>query len=143
MISIANSASSLSTILATQLLDPLKSVVCKGASCTADQVNVTNTASYFASDGPGRFTEYSLVILGINLVSLLFFTNFLPRQKYECHEWKAKGERGEMWLGATATGIFSSTLACTVIGYYLMSTAAFLIPSLSCLAIFGGEGCTA
>ena len=140
IISIHNAAASLSVAVATQLLTPFDSVVCK-TGCTVNEVNVTSVASYIASNGPTRFTDYSLFILGINLVSLVMFTSFLPRQKAECHEWRKKGESGQFFLSATKTGIVSTVVSTLVIGYYLVASIAFLVPSLSCLPLFGGGGC--
>ena len=77
-------------VLATQLLAPFKSVTCSEggddddsneSTCTGDQVNTYSLGTYKATDGPERFTKYSVACLLIGLVSLVVVTPFLPRTK--------------------------------------------------------------
>ena len=59
----------------------------------------TTVDSYVASDGPARFTRYTLVLNAISVVMVSLFVWFLPRTKQECHEWKDLGEQ----LGTSTT----------------------------------------
>lgn len=149
IISVANSASSISTIIATQLLTPMNAVECKegtdddatAGACSSNQVNVYSYETFKASNGPNTFTYYSLLILSINIFALLFFTRFLPRQKFECSDWKLMGESGKFFLTPKWVGICSAVIALCIIGYQLASAVALLNPKTSCNPAFGGSGC--
>ena len=138
------------TILSTQLLAPMKSVTCTqstiddatAGACSPDQVNVFSQQTFNDTDGPAKFTNYSLLILGISLAALLFFTRFLPRQKFECQEWKTLGESGKFWLSPNTVGRISAVIATTIVTYQICTSVALLNPSTSCLTIFGGGGCS-
>lgn len=137
------------TILSTQLLSPLKAVTCTqstvddatAGACTADQVNVFSQQTFQDTDGPRKFTIYSVVILSISLCALAFFTRFLPRQKFECAEWKALGDTGKFWLSPNSVGRTSAAIASTIVLYQIFSSTALLNPSTACLTMFGGSGC--
>ena len=149
IISVANSASTGMTILATQLLSPMKAVTCTqstvddatAGACPSDEVNVYSFQTYQDTNGPAKFTNYSILILGISLVALVFFTRFLPRQKFECQEWKMLGETGQFWLKPTTVGQLSAVIAATIVTYQIVSSVALLNPSTACMTLFGGPGC--
>jgi len=147
IISVANSASNLSTIVATQLLTPMKATSCDtnyvddDSTCESNQVNLNSEDTYRDTNGPRQFTYYQLLILGINIVSVLIFTNFLPRQKDECHEWKMLGESGKYWLSPTRVGQISVVIAVVVVSYQILAGAMLFNPSTACLPAFGGGGC--
>ena len=147
IISVANAASNMSTILATQLLTPMEATSCDSnfvdddVGCESHQVNLYDYDSFKDSDGPTKFTNYQLLILSINVGGMLIFTNFLPRQKDECAKWKLMGERGDFWMSSSSIGRCSFFLAAVVICYQILSLAMFLNPSTSCLPAFGGSGC--
>jgi hypothetical protein len=92
IVSVANAALTVNVVLATQLLEPFDSVTCRaggaddGGTCASNQVNVESIGAYNDSDGQARFTKYSLVCLGIGLVSLVAFTPFLPRTKVATYQ---------------------------------------------------------
>jgi hypothetical protein len=114
IVSAGNSAGTLNSIIATQLTYPTNSAACTSESCDSGTVDVTSRSNYFDSDGPSKWTNYTFVVLAINLVSVFIFTQFLPTQKQQCHEWKLQGEaKGEQKL----TGFLSITLASIVIIY--------------------------
>ena len=94
IVTVGNSAQHLSSIIATQLLTPMKAVGCDddGGGCSSNTVIVTGKDSFDASDGPARFTHYTLLLTGISIVGCLVFTQFLPGSKEECHEWRRIGE---------------------------------------------------
>lgn len=95
VISTANSAAIINNVLATQLLtamqmgtcvsDPSISTLCKGAN----EVNLFNNATFRATDGPRKFTWYTLVIFAVDVVGVLAFNRFLPKSKEQCRQWKA------------------------------------------------------
>lgn len=62
-----------------------------GGECLAHQVNTYDKDTYEHTNGPKNFTNYSLVCMAIGIVSLFFFTPFLPRTKQQCAEWKERG----------------------------------------------------
>lgn len=114
IVSAGNSAGTLNSIIATQLTYPTNSAACKADSCDSGTVDVTSESSYFDSDGPRKWTNYTFIVLAINIVSVVIFTQFLPTQKKQCHEWKREGEeKGEQRI----TGYLSVTLASIVILY--------------------------
>ena len=97
-------ADTVSGIIGTQLLTPLKSVACTdgqgdtaGANATAagssghcnrdTTVNIDNASTYEAYDGPSRYSKYTLVLIGISIGAVLMFTQFLPKDKAECAQW--------------------------------------------------------
>jgi hypothetical protein len=147
IVSVANAALTVTVVLATQLLTPFKSVSCAegGADddgvCKSGQVNTFSIHTYHETDGPARFTKYSIVCMVIGLCALLFFTPFLPRTKAECAEWKQHGDDGKFWLSRRNTGLISSTIAFVMVGYVMIAAVAILNPATSCLPEFGGSGC--
>lgn len=147
IISVANSASSMSTIIATQLLTPLSATSCDvGAdddttTCNSSEVNLYSYDTFKASDGPAKFAKYQLVILAINIVSMLFFTQFLPRQKNECREWKQLGESGKFRFSSETVGKVSTCIAVIIVSYQIISAVCLFNPQTACLPIFGGSGC--
>lgn len=121
IITCANAATTINGIISTQLLSPFNSVGCDddGGYCPSNTVDVTDKEAFNASNGPQRFTYYTLVLTAISLGSCFVFTRFLPASKEECHEWKQRGDL----LGQSATrGRISMTLAILVIGVSLSST---------------------
>lgn len=147
IISVANAASSMSTILATQLLTPMEATSCDSnfvdddVGCESHQVNLYDYDSFKDSNGPTKFTNYQLVILAINIVGMLLFTQFLPRQKDECAKWKLLGESDEFWLKSANIGRISFVIATCIISYQILSLIMFLNPQTACLPAFGGSGC--
>ena len=132
--------------------------------CPNDEVNMISVKAYRQTNGPSKFTAYSLFIFGINLFGILVFTQFLPRQKDQCREWrdevydeKAQSEpirsiadlpklltrlnalyvRNRVRVGQTSLAI-----ATTIIMYDVASAIALLNPNWSCSPAFGGSGCS-
>jgi hypothetical protein len=146
IISVANSASQLSTIIATQLLHPLGATTCSSNyvdddSCQSHQVNLNDENTYDETNGPRKFTNYQLVVLSVNIISMFIFTQFLPRQKDECQSWKELGESGKFFLSPSKVGWVSATIAVLILLYQMICTAILLNPATSCLPAFGGSGC--
>ena len=84
--SVDNAAFRLNALITTQLLTPFDSVICYSGedddgACAANQVNVYSIDAYNDSDGPARFTRYSVVCVCIAYVSLVLFTPYLPSSK--------------------------------------------------------------
>jgi hypothetical protein len=94
IITVGNAAGTVSGIIATQLLTPMNSVGCDDdyGNCPSNTVVVTSKSAYEDSNGPERFTNYTLVLQAISITATLIFTPFLPASKEECHAWRRKGE---------------------------------------------------
>lgn len=139
---VGNAACAMSGIFATQLLGPLKCIGCTLASnsthnCTLDVVDLNSISAYESSNGPQRFTVYSLMLIGISIVCTLIFTPFCPKNKAECHEWRRLGDlRPSYWR--PYLGFF---LSFFVIIYGFVAAVLLLVPSTSCLPEVGGMGC--
>ncbi len=100
LVTVGNSAILVNGIVATQMLTALNGVTCEDSGGdTSSCVDTTTVDSYVASDGPARFTRYTLVLNAISVVMVSLFVWFLPRTKQECHEWKDLGEQ----LGTSTT----------------------------------------
>jgi hypothetical protein len=111
----ANAAMTVNGIISTQLLTPMDAVGCDDDSgnCPSNTVVVTDQTSYNNSDGPNRFTNYTLVLVAIAIAGALIFTPFLPASKEECYEWKKKGEE----VGTSKTrGYINLVIAFIAIG---------------------------
>jgi len=94
LISIANASSNLASIVSTQLLFAFSGNGCTDDDCDdSDEVDLTSVASYEASNGPYRYTLYTLCLsefthctsslllyyysILIDLFSILFFFLFM------------------------------------------------------------------
>lgn len=114
LVTVANACNTVNGIISTQLLTPMKSAGCEDdtGSCASDTVDVTDKSGFRSSDGPTRFTNYTLVLVSISLTACFLFTRFLPASKEECHLWRLEGERS----GESKTrGRISLTLAFLII----------------------------
>lgn len=132
VITCANAAATINGIISTQLLTPMKSVGCSNdddtATCSSDTVDIHDKQTFQDSDGPKRFTYYTLVLTGISLFSCYVFTRFLPKSKEECHEWKAKGDQ----LGASALrGKITLGMAIVVFLVSFLYSAPFICNKLN------------
>lgn len=94
IVTVGNAAMTVSGVIATQLMTPMKTVGCDDdyGDCPANTVQVTSQSSFENSHGPIRFTYYTLVLNCVSIGCCLLFTPFLPASKAECADWKAKGE---------------------------------------------------
>lgn len=94
IVTVGNAALTLNGIIATQLLTPMKAVGCDDdtGNCSPNTVDVTGKSGFDSTDGPNRFTNYTLVLTAISLTACYLFTRFLPASKEECHLWRLKGE---------------------------------------------------
>ena len=112
VVSVANAAGTLNTIVATQLLEAVDSAVC-------------NNKDYCP---PGT----------VNLIGMVLFTKFLPKQKAQCHEWRKKGEdAGNSFL----YGVASTAIAVLCITYGILCSIMLVNPKTACMKAFGGSGC--
>lgn len=108
IVTVGNAALTLNGIISTQLLYPLHSSACSGSNCDRQTVDVSNRSTYYASHGPSRFTNYTLVLTALSLVSCYAFTRFLPGSKDECSKWRLIGEQEGM---SVRRGIIATILA--------------------------------
>ena len=142
VVTVGNAACALSVIFATQLLSPFGVVGCTSdddgmANCGENSVNVHSAAAYEASNGPHRFTVYSCTLIAITVVCAVVFVPFLPRGKAECHEWRRMGE-ARPWKPRPYVTL---ALCVAVVIYGFAAAVLLLLPTTSCLAVVGGEGC--
>ena len=138
----------------------MKANVCQEASGTCTKgagVNVYSLDTYFSTDGPHKFTNYTLLVFGINIAGMFIFTQFLPRQKDQCKEWRDQDftnlpERtgllapfsriNDLFVSNRVRVGYASIIIATVVILYELSTAmALLNPLWSCSVAFGGAGC--
>ncbi len=114
IITVANTASTLGSILAIQVLTPLNTAGCTNDDgCPSNTVDINNADAYNDSDGPWRFTRYALVLASISICGCLTFTPFLPSSKIECHEWKDVGEaKGDSKNRGIAASVLAVLTVC-------------------------------
>lgn len=96
IITVNNAALTVNSIIATQLLSPLQSTGCTeddDASCPSNSVDINSAQGFENSDGPMRFTKYTITLVAISISCCLIFTPFLPRSKEQCKEWKEQGDQ--------------------------------------------------
>lgn len=95
IVTAGNAALTVNGIISTQLLTPMDSVGCDDdyGNCPSNTVVITSKESFDNSDGPNRFTNYTLVLTAVAVTATLVFTPFLPASKEECYEWKKIGEQ--------------------------------------------------
>jgi hypothetical protein len=81
---------------------------------------------------------YLLSLVGIALVAKVVLTQFLPRQKEHCAEWKRKGElqgksvrRAYFFMGAVVV----------IVSYGILASVLLLDANTACMPLFGGAGC--
>eukprot|EP00981_Chlorochromonas_danica_P001508 scaffold326_cov169-Ochromonas_danica.AAC.9 len=140
IVTVGNAALTLNGVISTQLLTPMDAVSCDDDTngCSSNSVDITSKDAYFDSDGPTKFTNYTLLLLGISVGASFIFVPFLPASKEECKEWKEKGER----LGASDTrGYIALVLAILVVGYGLAAAVLLINVDTSCQPAVGGDGC--
>jgi hypothetical protein len=113
IITAGNAGAMVRSIVATQLLYPMKAVGCEddsGRCSRSSSVVVTNAQSFVATDGPARFTHYCLALFAISVAACLIFTPFLPGSIEECHEWREKGVR----IGQSTQRAYFALAICAV-----------------------------
>lgn len=93
IITVGNAALTLNGVISTQLLTPTNARSCEDDTCSSDTVDVTSVDSYNHSNGPERFTTYTIVLTIVSLSACAIFVQFLPSSKQECQTWKEEGER--------------------------------------------------
>lgn len=139
IVSVANAAITLSSVISTQLLYPVRANGCTVQPCAADTVNLTSDLAYEDSNGPSKFTVYTFMLVGISIAATLVFGEFLPKNKEMCHEWKAVGEHSGGRLFRGVIGLFMSV---AVVIYGILASILLLDNRTSCLPEIGGQGCS-
>jgi hypothetical protein len=136
---VGNAALLVNSIVSTQLLAAFKGVACDtddddgdgdyddgddgDASCSSGTVDTSDKASFDASHGPWRFTQYTIALQAVSLAALCLFTQFLPKSKQQCRDWKVLGEA----LGTSE--LRGRAALCMVVATLLVLNV--LIPSVS------------
>lgn len=117
-----------SSIISTQLLTPLKAAGCTNQPCSTGTVDITDTESFEASNGPWRFTTYSLTLIAISVTSSLLFTPFLPKNKEQCHEWQLRGQlkKGGRLRGYAVLALSVATITVSRIPLYILACILYL-----------------
>lgn len=92
IVTVGNAALTANGVISTQLLTPMNAVGCTDKYCSSDTVDVSNQSTFNATNGPHRFTNYTLLLTGVSIGASLLFTPFLPSSKDECQQWKMRGE---------------------------------------------------
>jgi hypothetical protein len=150
IISTANSASNISFVIATQILSLVNANTCDNddGTCPDQEVNLSSKAAYQTTDGPNKFTDYTFMIFAINIIGMIIFTPFLPKQKKECEEWRDQGNSFVnspnpiiAFFTPERVGWTSTIIAVITISYQILSAIMLLNPNTSCLQAFGGSGC--
>jgi hypothetical protein len=94
VVTIANTASTIASIIAVQLLTPFKASGCSDdGGCPSNTVDTTSQEAFVDSNGPWRFTMYCIMLSVVGIVAAFVFTPFLPKDKAQCQEWKLLGEQ--------------------------------------------------
>eukprot|EP01041_Mallomonas_annulata_P002110 gene2110-4125_t len=138
VISVANAAITLAGVISTQLLHPVHANGCTAEPCGSDTVNLKSVEQYEATDGPRRFSYYTVLLIGVSIGATLLFAQFLPRSKEQCHEWRAIGEHtGNRFI----RGILGLCLALAIVLYGILASVLLLDSKTSCLPEIGGSGC--
>lgn len=114
IVTVGNAALMVNGVVSTQLLTPFRGVACNdddtASGCGSNTVDTDSPETFKDSGGPWRFTQYTMVLQSISVISVFLFTRFLPRSKKMCRDWKELGEQ----LG-TSTRRGQITLAIIVI----------------------------
>jgi hypothetical protein len=111
ILSTANSALTINSLLATQLLAALGIGTCVHARRTLCRdpaaVNMGTKQTFQDSGGPRKFSTYTLVVFGLNMLGMWLFVRFLPGSKAECHERRGGGTDDNIQM--TESPLFSNT----------------------------------
>jgi len=138
VVSVANAAITLSGVISTQLLYPVGANGCTVQPCRSNTVDLTSTDSYLSTQGPWRFTCYTLLLIITSISATLLFVKFLPRTKEQCHEWK---EIGDFSGNRTIRGAIGLLLSSAVVFYGIIASVLLLDKHTACLPEIGGSGC--
>lgn len=94
IITVGNAALLVQSIIATQLLVPLKATGCDDdGHCPSNTVNTSSLQAFNNSNGPEKYTLYTIILVIISIIATLIFTQFLPNSRNECQEWKVLGNQ--------------------------------------------------
>jgi len=139
LVTVGNAALLVNGVISTQLLTPLNAVSCDDdGGCGSNTVSTTSQQSFNDSDGPWRYTQYTLILNSISVATCFIFTPFLPKSKEQCHEWKLIGEQA----GESNTRARIGLALCIVtILYGVVAAVLLLNTSTACLPEVGGAGC--
>jgi preprotein translocase subunit SecG len=130
------------------------------ASCPSDTVDVMGGGNFVSTDGPRRFSVYTVFIIAVNLVATLLFVQFLPPQKEQCHAWRKKVcqvaflrimlihikmdscyVQGEIAGRGQYVGYAAVTIAAVIVLYGIIISILLMDNSTACLGAVGGTGC--
>eukprot|EP00607_Mallomonas_marina_P007861 CAMPEP_0182419474 /NCGR_PEP_ID=MMETSP1167-20130531/3928_1 /TAXON_ID=2988 /ORGANISM="Mallomonas Sp, Strain CCMP3275" /LENGTH=404 /DNA_ID=CAMNT_0024594427 /DNA_START=611 /DNA_END=1825 /DNA_ORIENTATION=- len=138
LVSIGNSSWLISSIISTQLLVPFKATGCTSHRCSENTVNLKSIETYEDSNGPQRFTSYTLMIVALGLLGTAVFTRYLPKNRDECHVWNKSGKQS---ITGSIRGKVALVLATFVVSYGVIASILLLNHNTACLEFVGGSGC--
>ena len=141
VVSVGNSALTVGSVLSTQLLASVGAQGCTEEdvnNCPNDSVHLDSEQSFEDSNGPRKFSDYTFLIIGIQIIGAILFVPFLPRSKEQCEEWKKKGE--QMGL-SEVRGKVGIGISVFIILYGITAAIMLLNDDTSCEKMVGGYGC--
>ena len=141
VVSVGNSALIVSGVLSTQFLIAVGGLPCTDddvTQCPSNTVSLESTSDYKETDGPRKYSDYTFLLIGVQIIGALLFVPFLPASKQECSDRKRIGEE----KGDSETRAYICLgLASVVIFYGILATILLLDDKTSCMQWIGGEGC--
>jgi len=141
VVSVGNSALMVAGVLSTQFLIAVGGLPCTDSdpnSCPSDTVSLENTSDYKETNGPRKYSDYTFLLIGFQILGALLFVPFLPASRQECSDWKRIGEeRGD----SETRAYLCLGLASVIIFYGILGTVLLLDEKTSCMQWIGGEGC--
>jgi hypothetical protein len=141
IVTVGNACITIASIVGTQLMVPAQVIGCQNAdvtTCASDTVAISSVDNFNDTNGPNRYTHYSLMVFAISAVNCCLWVWFLPRSIEHCKEWKLEGEK----KGDSKTRGYIAAGMCGIVILYGFITAFLILdPDTSCLKIVGGMGC--
>jgi len=141
VVSVGNSALTLSSVLSTQLLFAVNARPCtadKYEDCSSDEVYINSIEGFKATNGPRKFSDYTFLIVGIQIIAMIIFTPYLPSSKEECAAWRKQGEAAG---NSAIRGKIATIVSVLIILYGILAAILLLDDETSCMEWIGGEGC--
>jgi hypothetical protein len=142
IVTVGNACITVASIVGTQLMIPTKIIGCQDLNadnCSADSVAITGKDNFFKTDGPDRYTNYTILVFVISAVNSCIWVWFLPRSIAHCAQWQLEGEKSG---NSTTRGYIAAGMCGVVMTYGFLTAFLLLDENTSCLKIVGGSGCS-
>jgi hypothetical protein len=133
IVTVSNAGLQVAGVVAIQLLTPLKSSGCTSddEDCSSSQVDINSAEAFRASDGPYRFTLYTICIVCISTVFCVVFAMFLPASKVECRQWKSYVDR----KGDRSMGVMSAIISIVTVIVSAFNSSLSLVLTVYCCSM--------